>query len=697
MTEHTHRNSLKPGYKIHWYEIKRILGQGGFGITYLAHDLNLDKDVAIKEYLPTEFAVREGDHSVHPISSNSQSQYKWGLDRFIAEARTLSKFEHPNIVRVFAVFEENNTGYMVMAYEHGQSLQTMLAGKKTLEEAVLLKILVPILGGLEKIHNAGFIHRDIKPDNIYIREDGSPVLLDFGSARQALAGQTKTLTSLVSPGYAPFEQYYSKSDEQGPWSDIYGLGATLYRAVSGRAPMDAVDRSKSMLEGTKDTIVTAEEIGRGLYSERFLKAIDHAIKFKPKDRPQSITEWKREFGFKDNLAEFERFLKLESQPTRPGTRIGADKTSRFRPVMLLVFVILVSVTGIFYFRNTFKDLLTDISPVQESTESKALEQQLTERERLKEEVHKLAEEKQKMEEERKLADEKIKQEAAARLAEQERQKQQEEQKRLEEERKLAEEKIKQEAAARLAEQERQKQQEEQKRLEEQTRFAEERKKLEEEKQKFEEDMKKQEEARLAEQERQKQMDEQKQLEEQKQLAEETKKQEETAQLVEQEKQQMIEQSRVERQKRSAKRLDSFGYVDDLVAQDLLQLGEKQKQISVVANIDKWQNSGVLIKKGNTYKITATGQWSLGGLCNPTGPDGEGIYSATCWDLGGQTVAGYTHSSLIGKIGSGNTAFYVGREYRFTSEEEGVLYFMSNDAPAFFFDNSGSFSVNISVE
>jgi len=212
-----HRNSLKPGHKVLWYEIKEVLGQGGFGITYLAYDPNLKTNVAIKEYLPIELAVREGDFSVHPVTEDRGKQYKWGLDRFIKEAQTLAQFDHPNIVRVYSVTEENNTAYMVMAFEHGQTLQEKLKGKKTLEESELLKILIPILGGLEQIHKAGFIHRDIKPDNIFIRNDGSPVLLDFGSARQALGEETKTLTSLVTPGYAPFEQYFSKSDEQGEY------------------------------------------------------------------------------------------------------------------------------------------------------------------------------------------------------------------------------------------------------------------------------------------------------------------------------------------------------------------------------------------------------------------------------------------------------------------------------------------------
>jgi len=283
-----HRNSLKPGHTLHWYRIESILGQGGFGLTYLAYDLNLDQQVAIKEYLPIELAVREHDFSVHPVTSEAGEKFKWGLERFILEARTLARFKHPNIVRVLNVFEANNTAYMVMEYEQGESLQEVLSARKTLEEGELMNLLLPILGGLQKVHESGFIHRDIKPGNIVVRQDGSPVLLDFGSARQALGVATQTLTSLVSPGYAPFEQYHSKSDQQGPWTDIYGLGATLYRAIAGVAPMDSVDRSRAILKTNKDVLVSAMELGRGRYSEHFLRAIDHALQFKEEDRPQNV-------------------------------------------------------------------------------------------------------------------------------------------------------------------------------------------------------------------------------------------------------------------------------------------------------------------------------------------------------------------------------------------------------------------------
>ena len=353
-----HRNSLKPGHKILWYEIKEILGQGGFGITYLAYDPNLKKNVAIKEYLPIELAVRERDHSVHPVSEERGEQYKWGLDRFIKEAQTLAQFDHPNIVRVHSVTEENNTAYMVMVYEHGQTLQEILKGKKTLEEAELLKILIPILGGLEQIHNAGFIHRDIKPDNIFIRTDGSPLLLDFGSARQALGEQTKTLTSLVSPGYSPFEQYFCKSDEQGEWTDIYGLGATLYRAIAGVAPQDAIDRSNAILKTSKDIIVTAIEIGKGKYSERFLKAIDYALNFKPEDRPQSIAEWINEF--EPPASETVTIIPTDNRAEYKKQPISLKK--RFVPLFLGAIVVIIVA---FFISNQFlRDQTNEALPLE---------------------------------------------------------------------------------------------------------------------------------------------------------------------------------------------------------------------------------------------------------------------------------------------------------------------------------------------
>ena len=293
MPETAFPDALPALSRLHWYVLERVLGQGGFGITYLAKDTNLDQRVAIKEYLPVEVATRLPDTTVRARTEELKDRYRWGLERFIQEARTLARFDHPNIVRVLSVFEFNNTAYMVMRFEEGATLSNLLDRRGTLPEAELLRLLLPVLGGLELVHGAGFIHRDIKPDNILISNDGRPVLLDFGSARQSL-GMSNTLTILIAPGYAPFEQYYSDPSSQGPWTDIYGLGATCYRVICGRPPMDAVSRSKGILGSTQEVMMPASVVGAGRYSGRILAAIDHALAFAEKDRPQTIAEWRRE-------------------------------------------------------------------------------------------------------------------------------------------------------------------------------------------------------------------------------------------------------------------------------------------------------------------------------------------------------------------------------------------------------------------
>lgn len=294
-----HLNALKPGYQLHWYEIKEILGQGGFGITYLAHDKNLDHEVAIKEYMPIDIAVRTEHDSIHSVSDEHEERYQWGLRNFIDEARTLGQFKHPNIVRVRNVFEANNTAYMIMDYELGETLQEILTRRKILDEADIQTVIFPIIDGMKLIHAHGFIHRDIKPANIFIRVDGEPVLLDFGSARQSMEEGIATLTSIYSKGYAPIEQYNTADDEQGPWTDIYALGATMYRTIAGVPPCDAIDRSSAISITSRDTYVFAMEIGVNNYSRALLEAVDYAMKFKRDERPQTIAEWQTVL-FRDN-------------------------------------------------------------------------------------------------------------------------------------------------------------------------------------------------------------------------------------------------------------------------------------------------------------------------------------------------------------------------------------------------------------
>lgn len=286
-----YRDTLPAGYQLHWYELEKVIGRGAYGITYLAKDKNLDQLVAVKEYLPTEFASRVEDDTVHPMTGEHEEIYAWGLDRFLREARTLAKFKHSNIVRVLSVFEQNNTAYMVMEYEQGEDLAKLFKKTQSISEQKLLDIFLPVMNGLAEIHREGFIHRDIKPSNIYIRDDGSPVLLDFGSARQTKAENTRALTSLVTYGYAPFEQYNEGEDKQGPWTDIYALGASIYLAVSRKLPADALSRGSSLLNKGIDTYEPLSGFIKEGYSQNFLLAVDNAMQFRAQDRPQNIQSW----------------------------------------------------------------------------------------------------------------------------------------------------------------------------------------------------------------------------------------------------------------------------------------------------------------------------------------------------------------------------------------------------------------------
>ena len=319
MTDQAYPDALAPGYRMHWYTVERVLGQGGFGITYLARDTNLDQLVALKEYLPVDVAARRPDATVISRGEGLGERFRWGLDRFIREARTLARFDHPNIVRVYSVFEFNGTAYMVMRFEEGENFAALLERRGTLPERDLLRVLLPVLDGLELVHNAGFIHRDIKPDNIHIRADGTPVVLDFGSARHAL-GKSRTLTILVAPGYAPFEQYYSNSESQGPWTDIYGLGATCYRAITGAPPLDAITRSKGILGSTREVLAPAAAVGAGRYSVRLLASIDHALEFAEEDRPRNIAEWRRELTAEDRAQDVAPIAsQAPAAPNAPGS------------------------------------------------------------------------------------------------------------------------------------------------------------------------------------------------------------------------------------------------------------------------------------------------------------------------------------------------------------------------------------------
>lgn len=222
------RVPLPEGTKLDHYVIHSVLGSGGFGITYLAKHSLLGRLYAIKEYFPNEFSYREGQ-SVRS-RPQSKSTYKWGLERFLSEARALARFKHPSIVDVISVFEANHTAYMVLNYEQARDWGAWSAelGRPS-TQAELDKILLALLGALEAMHARELLHRDIAPDNVLIRPDGTPVLIDFGSAREAIRGHSRVMSAIVKRGYSPPEQYTSRPELQGPWSDVYALAATLYK------------------------------------------------------------------------------------------------------------------------------------------------------------------------------------------------------------------------------------------------------------------------------------------------------------------------------------------------------------------------------------------------------------------------------------------------------------------------------------
>lgn len=286
-TIRTREQTLPIGYRLHEYVVSKVIGSGGFGVTYLGRDTNLDKAVAIKEYFPFSLASRYDDQWVAPNTTvqQDQSEYEWGLTRFIDEARTLAKFEHPNLIRVVRYIEANGTAYIVMDFAEGRPLSTLINEDSLLSEDQLTKILVPLIDGLSLVHAAEMLHRDVKPENIVIRPDGSPVLIDFGAARQAIGSRSQPISTILTPGYAPYEQYFS-SGNQGPWTDIYALGAVAYACLTGDAPHEAVQRA------VEDPTVPAVQSAKGRGFKAFLEAIDWAIQLREADRPQTVDDWK---------------------------------------------------------------------------------------------------------------------------------------------------------------------------------------------------------------------------------------------------------------------------------------------------------------------------------------------------------------------------------------------------------------------
>ncbi|SEP38205.1 TPR repeat [Rhodospirillales bacterium URHD0017] len=277
--------ALAPGTRIGRYVVRSVLGHGSFGITYLAHDGQLGSDVAIKEYLPMALAVRHNGVTVVPNSTRVAEQFTWGRDRFIEEGHTLAGFRgRPGMVHVYDLVEDNGTAYIVMELVQGSTLDEKLERDGPLSVQDVYRLLPPLLDVLATVHQAGFVHRDIKPANILLDREGRPILIDFGAARAAMAARTTAMTAVFTPGYAAVEQFIEA--KQGPWTDIYGLSATFYRAISGCMPPRSVERA---LDDGYQPLADLKPAG---FPVQLLRGIDRGLAVRPADRPQTIEQWR---------------------------------------------------------------------------------------------------------------------------------------------------------------------------------------------------------------------------------------------------------------------------------------------------------------------------------------------------------------------------------------------------------------------
>ena len=277
-------SALPAGTRLGEFELLSLLGVGGFGIVYLAFDHALEREVAVKEYMPASLAGRTETMHVSLRSQGDADTFALGLRSFVNEAKMLARFDHPSLLKVHRFWEANGTAYMAMPVMRGQTLKEVRAEMgHAPDEAWLREMLTPLLGAIEKLHSEGVYHRDIAPDNIQIGPEGLPVLLDFGAARRVIGDKSQTLTAILKPAYAPIEQYAEAgSVKQGPWTDIYALGATLHYLLLNRPPPPATTRA---IHDEASGLSTEHCPG---CSEDFLRTIDWMLAPRPLDRPQSV-------------------------------------------------------------------------------------------------------------------------------------------------------------------------------------------------------------------------------------------------------------------------------------------------------------------------------------------------------------------------------------------------------------------------
>ncbi len=273
-------SALPAGFELDNYRIQRQLSHGGFSIVYLAHGPD-ETPVVIKEYLPNSLALRKEGELSPQIAAENQAAFRYGMKCFFEEGRSLAKLMHPNVVRVLNFFRTNGTVYMVMEFEKGHTLNEYIQKHRgKVPERFIRAVFSRTLNGLREVHSHKLLHLDIKPSNIYLRTNGTPVLLDFGAARQTLAAEQPMLKPMYTPGFASPEQYTDR-DKLGPWSDLYSVGASLYACIQGYAPPRADDRTD------QDKLVPLSELRPEGYTPELLETIDWCLKLDPLARPQS--------------------------------------------------------------------------------------------------------------------------------------------------------------------------------------------------------------------------------------------------------------------------------------------------------------------------------------------------------------------------------------------------------------------------
>ena len=296
----SHVDALADGTRLGEFEIRGLIGVGGFGMVYRAYDHSLQRDVAIKEYMPTTLAGRvDGGLHIQARNSNDHETYQKGLHSFVAEARLLAKFEHPSLVRVFRFWEANDTAYMVMPLYRGMTLkQARQCMQLPPNEAWLRKVLWCILGAFKVLHRGTALHRDVSPDNIFLQDSGPPVLLDLGAARLAISDNAKQHTAILKINYAPIEQYADNQDiPQGPWTDLYALAAVVHGLLCNDPPLPAMIRVvNDKMPPFGNVVKTVESEFGQAYSEQFTQGIAWALNIQPQDRPQSVREFARSLG-----------------------------------------------------------------------------------------------------------------------------------------------------------------------------------------------------------------------------------------------------------------------------------------------------------------------------------------------------------------------------------------------------------------